>query len=150
MVRALDYSTWGPPVRSDFFTSFIHFVRNLLFPLLENSKSGVNDRGHRFRSGSPLRNYPHAIAALLISRFFPPKCSEASFKRAQGVDKDCLTTPPLLCCSHRLTRFHLFSQKRINKFWGEIYIQKTVSYLNLFTDFNLLHKISTFTNLVKL
>ena len=25
------------------------------------------------------------IAALLISRFFPPKCSEASFKRAQSV-----------------------------------------------------------------
>ena len=24
----------------------------------------VNDRGHRFRSGSPLTNYPHALATL--------------------------------------------------------------------------------------
>ena len=30
------------------------------------------------------------IAALLISRFSPPKCSEASFKRAQSVNKNCL------------------------------------------------------------
>ena len=38
----------------------LHFVRDLLFPLLKNSKPGVDDRGHRFRSGSPLTNYPHA------------------------------------------------------------------------------------------
>ena len=33
---------------------------------------------------------------------FPPKCSEASFKRAQSVNKNCLTTPHLLCFTHRL------------------------------------------------
>ena len=41
----------------------LHFVRDLFFPLLKNSKSGGDDRGHRFRSGSPLTNYPHAAAA---------------------------------------------------------------------------------------
>ena len=30
------------------------------------------------------------IAALLMSLFSPPKCSEASFKRAQSVNKNCL------------------------------------------------------------
>ena len=35
-------------------------MRDRLFPLLKNSKSGVDDRGHRFRSESPLTNYPHA------------------------------------------------------------------------------------------
>ena len=33
----------------------LHFVMDFLFPLLKNSKSGVDDRGHRFGSGSPLR-----------------------------------------------------------------------------------------------
>ena len=51
------------------------------------------------------------IAALFDSLFFPPKCYEASFNLAQSVDKNCLTTPHLLCCTHRLTRFHLSSQK---------------------------------------
>ena len=37
-----------------------HFVMDFLFPLLKNSKPGVDDRGHRFRSRSPLTNYPHA------------------------------------------------------------------------------------------
>ena len=37
----------------------LHFVMDFLFPLLKNSKSGVDNRGHRFRSGSPLTNYPH-------------------------------------------------------------------------------------------
>ena len=27
----------------------VDFVRDLLFPLLKNSKSGVDDRGHRLR-----------------------------------------------------------------------------------------------------
>ena len=40
----------------------LHFVMDFLFPLLKNSKSGIDDRGHRFRSGSPLTNYPHAPA----------------------------------------------------------------------------------------
>ena len=40
----------------------LHFVRDLLFPLLKNSKPGVDDRGQCFRSGSPLTNYPHARA----------------------------------------------------------------------------------------
>ena len=43
----------------------LHFVRDLLFPLLKNSKSAIDDRGHRFRSGSPLTNYPHAVAPLV-------------------------------------------------------------------------------------
>ena len=37
-----------------------HFVMDFLFPLLKNSKTGVDDRCHRFRSGSPLTSYPHA------------------------------------------------------------------------------------------
>ena len=41
----------------------LHFEVDFLFPLLKNSKSGVDDRGHRFRSGSPLTNYPHAAPA---------------------------------------------------------------------------------------
>ena len=39
------------------------------------------------------------IAALLITWFFPPKCSEASFNRAQSVKKNCLndtSTSPVL------------------------------------------------------
>ena len=43
--------TFSPSFRDDF-----------LFPLLKNSKCGVDDRGRRFRSGSPLTNYPHATA----------------------------------------------------------------------------------------
>ena len=48
----------GSRVRIRLF-HILHFVRDLLFPLLKNSKSGVDDRSHRFRSGSPLTNYPH-------------------------------------------------------------------------------------------
>ena len=44
----------------------LHFMMDFLFPLVKNSKSGVDDRGHRFRSGSPLTNYPHATAIFLI------------------------------------------------------------------------------------
>ena len=51
----------GSRVRIRLF-HILHFVRNLLFPLLKDSKSGVDDQGHRFRSGSPLTNYPHAVA----------------------------------------------------------------------------------------
>ena len=40
----------------------LHFVMDFLLSLLKNSKSGVDDWGHRFRSGSPLTNYPHAAA----------------------------------------------------------------------------------------
>ena len=40
---------------------------DFLFPLLKNSKSGIDDRGHRFGSGSPLTNYPHALAAVLAT-----------------------------------------------------------------------------------
>ena len=41
----------------------LHFVMmDFLFPLLKNSKSGVDDRGHHFGSGSPLTNFPHAAA----------------------------------------------------------------------------------------
>ena len=38
----------------------LHFVMDFLFPLLKNSKSGVDDRGHRLRSGSPVMNLPGA------------------------------------------------------------------------------------------
>ena len=40
-------------------------MRDLLFPLLKNSKSGVDDRGHRFRSGSLLTNYPHTLVGIM-------------------------------------------------------------------------------------
>ena len=38
----------------------LHFVMHFLFPLLKNCKSGVDDRGHRLRSGSPVTNLPGA------------------------------------------------------------------------------------------
>ena len=44
----------GSRVRIRLFHIF-HFVMDFLFPLLKNSKSGVDDRGHRLRSGSPLK-----------------------------------------------------------------------------------------------
>ena len=43
----------------------LHFVMDFLFPLLKNSKSGVNDRGHRLRSGSPVTNLPGASATTV-------------------------------------------------------------------------------------
>ena len=42
----------------------LHFVMNFLFPLLKNSKSCVDDRGHRLRSGSPVTNLPGAAAEI--------------------------------------------------------------------------------------
>ena len=33
----------------------LHFVMDFLFPLLKNSKSGVDDRGHRLRITHTLR-----------------------------------------------------------------------------------------------
>ena len=36
----------------------LHFVRDLLFPLFKNSKSGVDDRGHRLRITHTLRRFP--------------------------------------------------------------------------------------------
>ena len=48
----------------------LHFVMDFLFTLLKNSKSGVDDRGHRFGSGSPLTNYPHAPKAGSLSYSF--------------------------------------------------------------------------------
>ena len=47
----------GSQVRIRLFHIF-HFVMEFLFPLLKNSKSGVDDRGHRLRSGSPVTNLP--------------------------------------------------------------------------------------------
>ena len=55
----------GSGVRIRLF-HILHFVRDLLFPLLKNSKSGVDDRGHRFRSGSPVTNYPHTAANMVF------------------------------------------------------------------------------------
>ena len=48
----------------------LHFVKDFLFPLLKNSKSGVDDRGHCFRSGSPLTNYPHATPGAKMGPLF--------------------------------------------------------------------------------
>ena len=45
----------------------LHFETDFLFPLLKNSESSIDDRGHRFRSGSSLTNYPHAAAHFLYS-----------------------------------------------------------------------------------
>ena len=40
----------------------LDFVRNLLFPLLKNSKSVVEEQGHCLRSRSPLTFFPCAVA----------------------------------------------------------------------------------------
>ena len=53
----------GSRVRIRLF-HILHFVIDVLLPLLKNSKSGVYDRGHRFRSGSPRTNYPHATSII--------------------------------------------------------------------------------------
>ena len=42
----------------------LHFVMDFLFPLLKNSKYGVDDRGHRLRSGSPTSS-PGPLVILL-------------------------------------------------------------------------------------
>ena len=49
----------GSRVRIRLF-HILHFVMHFLFPLLKNSKSGVDGRGHRLRSGSPVTNLPGA------------------------------------------------------------------------------------------
>ena len=49
----------GSRVRIRLF-HILHFVMHFLFPLSKNSKSGVDDRGHRLRSGSPVTNLPGA------------------------------------------------------------------------------------------
>ena len=51
----------GSRVRIRLF-HILHFVMHFLFPLLKNSKSGVDDRGHRLRSGSPVTTLPGAAA----------------------------------------------------------------------------------------
>ena len=51
----------GSRVRIRLF-HILHFVMHFLLPLLKNSKSGVDDRGHRLRSGSPVTNLPGAAA----------------------------------------------------------------------------------------
>ena len=52
----------GSRVRIRLF-HILHFVMDFLFPLLKNCKSGVDDRGHRLRSGSLVTNLPVAAAA---------------------------------------------------------------------------------------
>ena len=49
----------GSRVRIRLF-HILHFVMDFLFPLLKKSKSGVDDRGHRLRSGSLVTNLPGA------------------------------------------------------------------------------------------
>ena len=55
----------GSRVRIRLF-HILHFVRDLLFPLLKNSKSGVDDRGHRLRITHTLR--PQAPVLLLLCK----------------------------------------------------------------------------------
>ena len=55
----------GSRVRIRLF-HIVHFVMHFLFPLLKNSKSGVDDRGHRLRSGSPVTNLPGAAASVCL------------------------------------------------------------------------------------
>ena len=47
----------GSRVRIRLF-HILHFVLHFLFLLLKTLKSGVDDRGHRLRSGSPVTNLP--------------------------------------------------------------------------------------------
>ena len=63
MVRPLEHWTTehGVPGSNPTF-SHPSFREGLLFPLLKNSKSGVHDRGHRLRSGSPVTIYPFATS----------------------------------------------------------------------------------------
>ena len=42
---------------------------------------------------------------------FPQNALRRALSELKMFNKNCLTTPHLLCCSHRLTRFHLSSQK---------------------------------------
>ena len=62
----------GSRVRIRLF-HILHFVMHFLFLLLKNSKSGVDDRGHRLRSGSPVTNLPGASPPTILPldrRFF--------------------------------------------------------------------------------
>ena len=51
------------------------------------------------------------IAALLISLFSRQNVLRRALIELEVFKKNCLTTPHLLRCTHRLTRFHLSSQK---------------------------------------
>ena len=49
----------------------LHFVRDLLFPLLKTSKSGVDDRGHRLRithTRRRIRDLKQEDAARAVNR----------------------------------------------------------------------------------
>ena len=39
-------------------------MKDFLFPLLKNSESGVDDQGHRLRSGSLVTNLPGAASSM--------------------------------------------------------------------------------------
>ena len=52
----------------------LHFVRDLLFPLLKNSKSGVDDRGHRLR-------ITHTPRRPVVNSAKPPESSKNVRKR---------------------------------------------------------------------
>ena len=56
----------GSRVRIRLF-HILHFVMDFLFPLLKNSKSGVDDRGHRLRSGHRLR-ICHALRRTITGK----------------------------------------------------------------------------------
>ena len=90
----------GSRVRIRLF-HILHFVMDFLFPLLKNSKFGVDDRGHRFRSGSPLTNYPHAEAAVIhkISIQIGPLISEAYLQLNRHFASDRLLMAASCCLS---------------------------------------------------
>ena len=67
----------GSRVRIRLF-HILHFVMHFLFPLLKNSKSGVDDRGHRLRSGSPVTNLPGASARQVLQRVLEVKSTSES------------------------------------------------------------------------
>ena len=59
----------GSRVRIRLF-HILHFVRDLLFPLLKNCKSGVDDRGHRSRISHTHRRIGHVDTNDMSQRSF--------------------------------------------------------------------------------
>ena len=63
-----------------------------------------------------------ALSPPFWFHYFPRQNAEMSFKRAQSVNNNCLTTPHVLCCTHRLTRKPLQSKTMIWKSIGNWFI----------------------------
>ena len=54
----------------------------------------INDQGHRFRSGSPLTNYPHAESTF--QRFFLHNFTINITFDGSGFENEILTNPTLI------------------------------------------------------